>query len=457
MIANIICLFVNILTNFILPKFLSIESYAEIKTYALYLTYAGFFSLGYNDGMYLKYGGKSLKDLDKSDLIDNINNYFFLILIMNICVLVIGIICKSFILCAFSFGLLTYNLLGYLKSFYQSIGEFKLYGLSLNIEKIGIFIGNVILLFIFHSDNYTYYISLQIIVGMITVVLLYNYLMHRIKFKKKVNISFKVIKENILTGFVLMLGNFTSGFFTGIDRWFIKILMNAQSFAIYAFSVSIENLVNVFISLITISLYNHICKNNENREIFNIKKYILLWGTLLIAVGFPIKYILENFLENYINASMIIFILLAAQVFYSMINGIYVNLYKVERKQNYYMKQMIVMIGNSIIMNFILYWIFRNMQYIAIVTFITAGIWFFWCEFKNKNIKFTMKEYLFILFILIGYFIFAYKLTPICGCVMYICEYLLLAIIFMKKEIIYLVNAIKEIVLDKIIKKKKYS
>ena len=154
---------------------------------------------------------------------------------------------------------------------------------------------------------------------------------------------------------------------------------------------------------------------------------------------------------------MIIFILLAAQVFYSMINGIYVNLYKVERKQNYYMKQMIVMIGNSIIMNFILYWIFRNMQSIAIATFITAGIWFFWCEFKNKNIKFTMKEYLFILFILIGYFIFAYKLTPICGCVMYICEYLLLAIIFMKKEIIYLVNAIKEIVLDKIIKKKKYS
>ena len=134
-----------------------------------------------------------------------------------------------------------------------------------------------------------------------------------------------------------------------------------------------------------------------------------------------------------------------------MINGIYVNLYKAERKQNYYMKQMIVMIGVSIIMNVILYGIFRNMPSIAIATFITSGIWFFWCELKNKSIKFTMKEYLFILLILIGYFTFAYKLTSICGCVMYICEYLLLTIVFMKKEIIYLVNVIKKTVLDKII------
>ena len=58
MMANIICLIINLLTNFLVPKYVSIESYGMIKTYALYLTYAGFFSMGYNDGMYLKYGGK---------------------------------------------------------------------------------------------------------------------------------------------------------------------------------------------------------------------------------------------------------------------------------------------------------------------------------------------------------------------------------------------------------------
>ena len=40
------------------PEIEKIESYSYIKTYALYISYAGFFHLGYNDGMYLKYGGK---------------------------------------------------------------------------------------------------------------------------------------------------------------------------------------------------------------------------------------------------------------------------------------------------------------------------------------------------------------------------------------------------------------
>ena len=40
MAANIINLIVGILTSFLLPKFLPVESYAIIKTYALYITYS---------------------------------------------------------------------------------------------------------------------------------------------------------------------------------------------------------------------------------------------------------------------------------------------------------------------------------------------------------------------------------------------------------------------------------
>lgn len=77
MLANIVCLLINLITNFVLPQYLPIESYAEIKTYVLYISYAGFLSLGYNDGMYLKYGGKVLKDISSINLGNNIKNYFF--------------------------------------------------------------------------------------------------------------------------------------------------------------------------------------------------------------------------------------------------------------------------------------------------------------------------------------------------------------------------------------------
>lgn len=62
LIANFINLGFNLITNFVLPKELSVESYATIKTFQLYVSYAGLFHFGFVDGMYLKYGGKTLKN-----------------------------------------------------------------------------------------------------------------------------------------------------------------------------------------------------------------------------------------------------------------------------------------------------------------------------------------------------------------------------------------------------------
>lgn len=51
LIANIFNLILGIILSFVLPKFLSVDSYALYKVYALYITYAGFFHFGYADGM----------------------------------------------------------------------------------------------------------------------------------------------------------------------------------------------------------------------------------------------------------------------------------------------------------------------------------------------------------------------------------------------------------------------
>ena len=102
MIANLIGLVISVVTNFLIPKYVSVDSYSLIKTYALYLTYAGFFSIGYNDGMYLKYGGKKLDEINKKELADNFLNYSILIILMQLFVLVIGLLLNDNIVIAFS-------------------------------------------------------------------------------------------------------------------------------------------------------------------------------------------------------------------------------------------------------------------------------------------------------------------------------------------------------------------
>ena len=114
--TNIVSLILSLITSFVLPKFLSIESYAQIKEYALYIGYAGFFSLGYNDGMYLKYGGKDLFQINDKDLANNFYNFTILELIISALILLSGALLRNFIVCAFALGVFSNNMLGYLSS-----------------------------------------------------------------------------------------------------------------------------------------------------------------------------------------------------------------------------------------------------------------------------------------------------------------------------------------------------
>ena len=392
MMANIICLIINLLTNFLVPKYVSIESYGMIKTYALYLTYAGFFSMGYNDGMYLKYGGKKLEDINKEGLANNFVNYIVLMLIMFVIVLLGGIIFDDFIIACFAFGMLSYNILGYLKSLYQATGEFKAYGNALNIEKFAVFAITILLIFLFHSDNYKLYIVTQVGIGIIVAIYLFIKLENKLHFVRMGHIRKSEYKENISSGIILMLGNFSSGIFTGLDRWFVKLLLSAINFAMYSFAVSVESIINVFISPITISMYNYFCKNPPINSVKRIKRLSLMWGFIVIAAAFPAKWILENYLQKYIFANSIIFTLFASEIFYLVVKGIYVNIYKSEKKQNLYLKQMIAMIVIGSVLNGIFVAIFKNMESIAVATLITAIVWMYLCEIPSKELRFSIKE-----------------------------------------------------------------
>ena len=46
-----------------LPKYLSIETYAGLKTFLLYTSYVGILHFGYVDGIYIRYGGKEKEEL----------------------------------------------------------------------------------------------------------------------------------------------------------------------------------------------------------------------------------------------------------------------------------------------------------------------------------------------------------------------------------------------------------
>ena len=153
LIANFINLGFNLITNFVLPKELSVESYATIKTFQLYVSYAGLFHFGFVDGMYLKYGGKNVQDIRGEDLRTNLSTLrFFEIAVTIICAFV-AVVLKQEVLAFFALSILPLNLANYFKQLYQATGEFSLYGKIMNANTILIFFANMIWIFLIKTDK----------------------------------------------------------------------------------------------------------------------------------------------------------------------------------------------------------------------------------------------------------------------------------------------------------------
>ena len=172
LLANIINLGFNLITNFVLPKKLSVDSYAIIKTFQLYVSYVGLFHFGFVDGMYLKYGGKSVREISHKDLQTNLSTLrMFQIIITVICV-ILAVFFKQEILIFFSLSILPLNLANYFKQLYQATGEFSLYGKIMNVNTILIFIANMMWIFLFKVDDGIYFLLSNVIVYVVVWIAL---------------------------------------------------------------------------------------------------------------------------------------------------------------------------------------------------------------------------------------------------------------------------------------------
>ena len=63
MFGNAALLLSQVLTGFILPKLMSVESFGNYRIFMLYGAYVGLLHFGFVDGILFKYGGKNIDDL----------------------------------------------------------------------------------------------------------------------------------------------------------------------------------------------------------------------------------------------------------------------------------------------------------------------------------------------------------------------------------------------------------
>lgn len=440
MLANLINLIIGLVNGFVIPKFLSVESYAMIKTFTLYSTYAGVFHLGYLDGMYLKYGGKELEGVSPKEYGTDFWNVSLMQVLVSFAFLLIGVFTGDFVLSAFGVSLFFKNITSCFQMFFQATGEFKLYSRALNYGTILSFLISMVLIFLLKTDNYKLYISAQVFSSIVVTLYLGIVLNSRIGFISHKHISKRAFKENIGAGFVLMVGNFSNNLFTSIDRWIVKIFMTTLHFAAYSFAVSVDALITVFITPLYITLYNEFCKNRSPERVIHIKKYVMLWGCIVILLAFPAKWIVINYLDKYASSVSVFFVLFSTQVLYAIIKGVYVNYFKALKLQKEYFVQILIMLGISIALGLVMYFIFRSLIAVAFAALVVAFIWLIVNEIRFKELRFGLKDWLYLILMISIYLLCGLTMSVYIGLLVYVAVLSVMSLIFLKPQVISLIG-----------------
>lgn len=423
LIANLINLGFNLIINFVLPKELSVESYATLKTFQLYVSYAGLFHFGFVDGMYLKYGGKNVQDIRGDDLRTNLSTLRFFEIAVTIFCVFVAIFLKQEVLAFFALSILPLNLANYFKQLYQATGEFSLYGKIMNANTILIFFANMMWVFLFKTDNARYFLFSNVIVYFIVWIVLELNCKKLVAGKDKgIAFSLDELVKNIKGGILLTIGNLSSVVLTSMDRWFVKALMTTLAFAQYSFAVSMENFMNVAVTPVTTTLYNYFCKATDKNQIRKTRNYVMIFAATIVSCAFPARFILEIYLTKYIGSAKVMFLLFSAQIFYIVIKSIYVNLYKAQKKQNIYFVKLTLIIAIGFVFNVVCYNVYKVKESFAVGTLLSAICWYFLCLPDFKWIKYNVKEKLYpfiqtCVFLLCG---FCFSAVP--GFLIYILE-----------------------------------
>jgi Membrane protein involved in the export of O-antigen and teichoic acid len=459
LIGQIIVLISGVLIGFLVPKALGEYNYGIYKTYTLYLTYFGMMHFGFIEGVYLKYSGKMYDEIDYRELRTLTIILFSIDTIVVTSTIFISLVFLQneykiiFLLLALT--IIPNHFLGYLRTISQVTMRFKEFSILNIIQSIFQILSCLIIFFLWsYTSSYQspYLFIILVIISYIIVLLIYIVNYRKILFGKiyKLKEVKSLCKEIFFNGSILLISNTIVTLILNLDRQFVNVLFDYNTYGSYSFAYSILSLFTTIISTISVVVFPMMKTTSPK----TLEKHYIEFSSLLLMllffciIGFfPIAYIVETFLQDYMDSIIIFKIIIPAISFSSSISILMHNYFKVFGKHKQYFFICFCILILSFCANFIAYKISYHTYPISIASVICLFIWYVVCDryllskMKLKN----MKNMIYILIMIAVFYLIVFLIPNILvQLVTYIFLFLTISIGFYHKTIANYIKLQKE-------------
>lgn len=306
-LAQGISLLCSMFMSFIIPKYIVIGEYSYWQLFIFYIGYVGFFHFGFNDGIYLRLGGKKYEELDY----DKIGTQFKLFIVLELFVSFTLILVthfavsnpqRRFIWTMTGIYLLLTNLTSCLGFLFQAVNKTKIFSISTILDRIFVLVFIILLLWK-KLDNFEPFVITYTLSK--AAALIYCVWMAReIVFSKLANIC-GLLPEmwlNFSTGIKLTIANIMSMLILGIGRIIIDNVWGIESFGKVSLSLSLANFFLLFIQQVSMVLFPALRRTEDVQQkkiYYKLRTYLSLFLPAAFIAYFPLKLIVSWWLPQY--------------------------------------------------------------------------------------------------------------------------------------------------------------
>lgn len=334
-ISQLISLLSGIVLSFILPKYISVANYGYWQLFILYTGYVGFLHFGFNDGLYLKLGGKTFESLDKKEL----NSSMCILLIQQVVlssVLLVTILffegnpIKRTMFVLLAVYVVVENLYKTMSFTLMATGRVNFYSRTVIYEKLLLLLSVLLLIIYKPQVNVGFYISAFVlahfVVFVITTTQFRGFVINGLK---NLNKGFRLYIDSTKVGAVLLFSNLCSTFIVGSGRFVIENYWNIEMFARVSLALTLSSFILFFISQISYVLFPYIRRAKEENQAMILERstFILtVCAVILFALFFPLYYVTKHWLPQYAE-TLPFLIMLAPLSFYDIKTNLLYNTY----------------------------------------------------------------------------------------------------------------------------------
>lgn len=456
--TNIISLLSGILVGFLLPKMIGVSDYGYYKTFTLYAGYVGLLHFGFIDGIYLKFGGNNYNELDYCSF----RFYTRLLLLVELFLSFVGLSISfaflrgdlQYIFLFVSLYIVGHNMMTYFQYISQITGRFTELSI-INIVNSFLIMSSIAVVFIQYKisgqmQNYKLFLALYSSIPFVldaVYVVAYRKIVFG-KSKVKSSLFFESWKL-VLLGVPLMVANLCSSLILSIDRQFVNILFDNETYAVYAFAYNMLALITTAISAVSIVIYPMMKRMKEGHifEIYNkISAVLIVFVFACLIVYFPLKWFIPTFLPAYTGSLPIFRIILPGLALSSTISIIMHNCYKTEGREKLFFLKTLLILAISIVFNTIAYLIFKTTMAISIVSIAALVIWYLLVEryfIVSHGVKW-IRNFLYSASLMAGFYLITIINSWWLSMVAYFAYYLAITFFVYKNEIFSFLKKKKE-------------